>query len=142
MAKLAPDVGGADFIADTLNPGFKWDPRQLTVATPCNTVPDGHADVLHDVINVAGSPDACQAGNDVAVHAINRNHYLVDRDQAFSWRRSASQRDIHLNGGPRRLARLIGLGFDFHGFTALTVQVEYVAESREAPLQGWMQRSN
>jgi hypothetical protein len=37
---------------------------------------------------------------------------------------------------------LIGLGFDFHGFTALTVQIEYVAESREAPLQGWMRRSN
>jgi hypothetical protein len=99
MAKLAPDVGSADLIADPLNPGFKWDPRQLTVATLCNTVPNGDADVLHDVIDVARSPDACQAGNDVAVHAIDRNHDLVHWDGALSWRRSASQRDIDLNGG-------------------------------------------
>lgn len=97
MAKLAPDMGSADFAANTLDPCFKGDAGQLTVATPHNPVPHGDPDVLHDVIHIAGSPDPGEAGNDVTMHTVNRNHDPVDRDDLFSRRRCALQGDVDIN---------------------------------------------
>ncbi len=91
MAKLAPDMGSADLVADTLDPRFKRDAGQLPVASPRNPVPNGDPDVLHDVVHIAGSPDPREAGNDVTVHPINRDHDPVDLDDGFSRRRCASQ---------------------------------------------------
>ena len=91
MAKLAPDMGSADFVANTLDPRFKGDAGQLPVATPRDPVPHGDSDVLHDVIHIAGSPDSREAGNNVTVHTINRDHDPVDRDAGFSRRRCALQ---------------------------------------------------
>ncbi|BCW70684.1 hypothetical protein NicSoilB8_17280 [Arthrobacter sp. NicSoilB8] len=91
MAKLAPDMSSADLVANTLDPRFKGDPGQLPVATPRNPVPHGNSDVLHDIIHIAGPPDSREAGYDVTMHAVNRDHDPVDRNDGFSWQRCASQ---------------------------------------------------
>ncbi|WP_231938444.1 hypothetical protein [Arthrobacter sp. B6] len=91
MAKLAPDMGSADLIADTLDPRFKRDAGQFPVTSPRNPVPHGDPDVLHDVVHIAGSPDPREPRNDVPVHPINRDHDPVDLDDGFSRRRCASQ---------------------------------------------------
>ncbi len=91
MAKLAPDMGSADLIADTLDPRFKRDAGQFPVATPRNPVPNGDADILHDVVHIAGPANSREAGNDVTVHPINRDHDPVGRDDGISRRRCASQ---------------------------------------------------
>lgn len=91
MAKLAPDMGSADLIADTLDPSFKRDARQLPVTSPRNPVPNGDADILHYVVHVARSSDPCEPGNDVTVHPINGDQDPVDLDDGFSRRRCASQ---------------------------------------------------
>ncbi|PNH82955.1 hypothetical protein CXZ05_13580 [Arthrobacter sp. AFG20] len=91
MAKLAPDVGSADLIADTLDPRFKRDTGQLPVASTRNPVPNGDPDVLHDIVHIAGSPDTREPRSDVTVHPIDRDHDLVDLDDGFSRRRCASQ---------------------------------------------------
>lgn len=91
MAKLAPDMSSADFVADTLDPRFKRNAGQLPVASPRNPVPDGDPDVLHDIVHVAGSPDPREPRSDVTVHPIDRDHDPVDLDDGFSLRRCASQ---------------------------------------------------
>ncbi len=91
MAKLAPDMGSADLIADTLDPRFKRDAGQLAVASPRNPIPNGDPNVLHDVVHIARSPDPCEAGNNVTVHPINGDHDPVNLDDGPSRRRCASQ---------------------------------------------------
>ncbi|GKV74482.1 hypothetical protein NCCP2145_38630 [Pseudarthrobacter sp. NCCP-2145] len=117
-------MGSADLIADTLDPRFKRDARQLPVASPRNPVPNGDPDVLHDIVHIAGPPDPREPRSDVTVDPINRDHDPVDLDDGFSRRRCASQRDVNVSDRLWFLCRLIRLGFNFHGFTALTVQIE------------------
>ncbi|MDP9999060.1 hypothetical protein J2W15_002563 [Pseudarthrobacter sulfonivorans] len=83
-------MGSTDLIADTLDPRFKRNTGQLPIATPRNAVPHGDPDVLHDVIHIAGSAYPREAGHDVTVHPINRDHDSVDLDDGFSRRRCAS----------------------------------------------------
>ena len=136
MPQLIPDMSRADLAANPLNPSLKGDTRELAVTPLRNAIPDSDADILHDVVRIARASDPRQPGHHVSVHTINRNHDPVDLDGGLPHRRCSPQRDIHPNGGPRCIAGLIGLGFDFHGFTALTGQIEYVAESRKARLLG------
>ncbi|WP_430228270.1 hypothetical protein [Pseudarthrobacter oxydans] len=91
MAKLAPDMGSANPAADTLDPRFKRNAGQLPVASPRNPIPNGHPNVLHDVVHIAGSPDPREPRTDVTVHPINRDHDPVDLDDGSSRRRCTSQ---------------------------------------------------
>ncbi|MFJ5698751.1 hypothetical protein [Arthrobacter sp. NPDC093139] len=83
-------MSSTDLTADPLHPGFERDPWKLPVAALGNPVPDGDANLLHDVVNIAGSSDPSEAGNNVAVHPINRDQNPVYGDNRLpGWGRAA-----------------------------------------------------
>jgi hypothetical protein len=83
MLEFAPDVCGTDVDCHTLHPRTKSHSRQLSIATSGQSVPYGHPNILHDIIDVARAANPRQMRDDVTPHPFDGHHQLVHRYSDF-----------------------------------------------------------
>jgi hypothetical protein len=110
--------------------------------TSRHSIPDGHPDVLHNIVHVARTPDARQVRHDVALHSVHGHHDLIDRDGTHGGLWGSAQGNIDDSLVDLFFLGLIRPGFDSHGLHRFNSRFQYVRGQHCRPLKVATKRAN